>query len=145
MTCRKCAYMDRNAGGPITMHINEISYLPFTHRGTYINTYFHMHIDIHPHTPCAGSRLSGRVCFLLVMMSSEVNNEGDRRTNTGSGVQTPALRTHTHSRTHIIHATQLYSQYNMINAYTNAPLLVALSIGISPKQNLHVCRFLRAV
>lgn len=35
--------------------------------------------------------------FLQAMMSSPVNNEGDRRTNTGSGVQTTALRAHTPS------------------------------------------------
>lgn len=74
------------------------------HKKSCALSHTHTHLTVAP-----GLRLSGRVHFLMMMMSLGANNKGDRQTNTGSGEQTPALQTHTHTRcnTH----TQHYSQH----------------------------------
>lgn len=95
----------------------------------------------------------GSARFLQAMMSSPVNNEGDRRTNTGSGVQTTALRTHTltnaatHRPTPDMQICSTYADWNpVIKAYLRTVhglhvwLLLPSSASLSPFPRRAWCR-----
>lgn len=80
-----------------THRMNHLHFLPLA---SISGEFMKSQIDTHTHPPTHALRwllalgLSGRVCFLLLVMSLGANNKGDRRTNTGSREQTPTLHRH---------------------------------------------------